>query len=345
MQQANNKPVKATHRLEPKVTVTLGIIALLSLGIFGFRYTMHKSCKNFRISIEATNALNAENFYTEVPIAFSCDAAKDDKCEWSFGTADKKKATGRYVTFSYAEPGQYLIELTVNDQCKEYRFLTVTKAPRIIDPSLIPRIICPQTIEFGKPAVFRDSTPAAKSWEWRFGESGQVDAMGKKVSYIFTTPGVKTVTLVINGNPDAYATCQVFVKPKELPKTNPNASGNILLPPINDKPTSHPLTTSQGSQVAISDADFQAMMAQVVKGKKFPSDFIPYMCGGNIQLPVSYKETGEKTKTMTFEQACREIEVIKDRKIKGVEVTLQRDPGTNCINGMSIKVSKKRGLF
>jgi hypothetical protein len=333
----DGRSIKTTPRLDSGVMITMVIIAVISLGVFGFRYYSHKPCK------PATISINATNFYTGIPLRFSSTASKDDKCDWSFGTKDNKKSSGQFVTFSYDEPGQYLIELTVNDNCKEYQFITIGKAPKMVNPALVPKIICPtQIIEVGKPVVFKDSTPAARTWEWRFGEGDKIDAMTQTAIYTFQSAGFKTVTLVVNGKTEAFASCQVFVNEKSAPKLK-NTGGNILLPPINDTPKTKSLK-NQNNKTA-TDAEIQAIMDQVVQGKKFVSDLTPYLCGNNVKIPVTYKVTGSKQKTIALEEACKDLADIKYRKIREVRVTPKRDPGTNCISSMDIYVRKKKGII
>jgi PKD repeat protein len=339
---ADNKSLRASNRLDAKVFLTLAIVTVISLAVFGFRFATTPRCKNLTLVFQTANSTDANTAFTGTPVRFSCNATKDDNCEWAFGTKDNKTSSGQFVTFSYSEPGQYLVELTVNGVCHEFKFINILKAPKIINSLQLPKIICPvQMIEIGKPVTFKDSTADAKSWEWRFGESEKVDATTKEATYTFKTTGFKTVTLIVNGKPESYATCQVFVNEKAA--AQPKTGGDIMLPPIDDKPKSDPLKS--GNKVTISDDDFNKMMEQVVHGVKYASDFAPYLCGGNLQIPVNYKVSGSKEKVMSFELVCRDLEEMKTKKIRKVTISLQRDPGTNCINGMTINVDRKHGIL
>lgn len=331
--QAVKKPVSAGYRLDPKVIITMSVVALLSLGIFGFRYMTNKPCTPVQLSIDATN------FYTGTPIRFSSTAGANDKSEWSVGDPEGKILTGQTVVYTYAEPGQYMIELTVNGRCKEYKYVTIEKAPKIIDPDLIPRILCPTLeVEIGKPVSFKDSTLKATSWEWRFGETGAVDAITQIATYTFTKPGLTIVTLVINGNPDLHASCRVFVKDKPVAGM---PGGGPAVPNIGDMVKSQPETepiNDANKPPAITDKDFSAMLQEVVKGKQFASGFTTYLCD-YLKMPVKYKVEGEREKTISFEEMCADLKGMK--RVKKIISTLNVDQVNGCIVGLSIKVDRR----
>jgi hypothetical protein len=330
--QAVKKSVSAGYRLDPKVIITMLVIAIISIGIFGFRYMSHKPCKPVEISIDATN------FYTGTPIRFSCTAGKSDDCKWSVGDQSGKKLNGQIVVYTYTEPGQYMIELAVNDRCKEYKYLTIEKAPKILDPDLVPRIICSETeVELGQEVVFKDSTPKATSWEWRFGETGAVDDIKQVAPYKFTTPGMKTVTLVINGNPDLNATYKIYVKEKAgatgpMGPALPNI-GNIVKP----EPEAEPINMANRPP-AITDQQFSDMLGEVVKGKQFASNFAVYLCE-YLKMPVKYKVEHEKEKTISFEEMCSNLKGMK--RVKKVTSWLTIDASNGCITGISVRVDRR----
>jgi hypothetical protein len=339
---SDNKSLRASSRLDAKVLITLIAVTVVCLGIFGFRYATTPSCKNLTIVFQTASSADANTAYTGTPVRFSCNVAKNDVCLWSFGTKDNKTSAGQFVTFSYTDPGQYLVKLEVNGTCKEYKFINILKAARVVNSLQMPKIMCPaQNVEIGKPVTFSDSTADAKTWEWRFGESEKVDATTRTATYTFKTTGFKTVTLVVNGRAESFATCQIVVGEKAI--AAPKTGGDIMLPPIDDKPKSDPLKA--GTAVMISDQDFNKMMDEVVHGTKYASDFAPYLCGHNLQISVKYKVSGSKEKEMSFELVCRDLEEMKTKKIRKVTISLQRDPGTNCINGMTVNVDKKHGIL
>lgn len=330
--QAAKKAVSAGYRLDPKVIITMSVIALISIGIFGFRYMSHTPCKPVQVTIDATN------FYTGTPIRFSCTAGKNDKCDWSVGDPEGKTFTGETILYTYTEPGQYMIELTVNGSCKEYKYVTIEKAPKILDPDLIPHIIAsaPET-EIGKEVVFTDSTLKATSWEWRFGETGGIDDVKQTAVYKFTTPGLKIVSLVINGNPDLNATYKIYVKDKTsdggpVGPAVPNI-GNIVKP----EPESEPINDANRPP-ALTDQQFSDMLHEVVKGKQFATGFTVYLCD-YLKMPVKYKVEGEREKTISFEEMCSDLKGMK--RVKKIISKLNVDQANGCIVGLSIKVDRR----
>lgn len=332
--QTSKKPVSAGYRLDPKVIITMSLVAVVAIGIFGFRFMSNKPCKPVTMSIDATT------YNTGTPIRFTSTAGANDKSEWSVGDPSGKILTGQTVVYTYTEPGQYMIELTVNDRCKEYQYLTIEKAPKFIDPDLVPHIIASaQEIEIGKEVVFTDSTKKATQWEWRFGETGAVDDVKQTAKYSFTTPGVKTVTLVINGNPDLNTTYKIFVKDKPLA---PGQSlGGAPLPNIGDavkpKPETEPINLANRPP-AITDQQFSAMLEDVVKGKQFASAFSVYLCD-YLKLPIKYKVEGDKEKTISFEEMCADLKGMK--RVKKIITRLNIQESTGCIIDAWIKVDRR----
>ena len=337
----STKPIRSGYQFDAKVIITMIVVTLGALAIFGFRIMTHRPCSPVKINIDAANRIDSLHFYTNMPLRFSCDAQKNDVCAWTFGTKDNKKSTGQFVSFSYNEPGQYLIRVTVNGQCSESRYITISKAPKLVDRSLMPIIICPSgPIEVGKPVEFKDSSRDARSWQWQFGETDKIDATSQQAVYIFQSPGNKTVSLVINGNTDVPAICQVIVKEKEIKNTRTSAA--ILNQNLQDKPTTDPLTVKVGPKKTITQTEFQALIQEVIDGTKMASDFIDYFCELGLKTPVDYKVSRSKRKQLTFEEACRELKQMKERRIKGVGVIQETDPITKCITRLTIDVSKTR---
>jgi hypothetical protein len=330
--QTAKKPVSAGHRLDPKVVITLLAVAVVSLVIFGFRFMSNKPCKPVDIAIDATS------LYTGVPIRFSCTAGAKDDCKWVVGDPQGKILSGQTALYTYTEPGQYLIELTVNDRCKEYKYLTIEKAPKFIDPDLIPHIICPQTVDMGKPVIFRDSTRKATSWEWRFGETGAIDAVTSTATYTFNRPGLAIVTLVVNGNPDLNAQCKVFVNDKSAAATN--ASGPPL-PNIGSAIKAQPNTEELSKSTrppAITSEEFSNMLMEVVKGKLVASAFSIYLCD-YLTIPVKYKVEGSREKTVSFQDACSDLLGMK--RVKKIVSNLGVQESTGCMTDITIRVEKR----
>jgi hypothetical protein len=320
----------------------MSVVALLAIGIFGFRYMSNKPCKEVTILPEAVNSKLLENgdfiTFTGTPVRFTSTATPSDESEWSFGDGTGKTLAGQTVVYTFTEPGQFVVELTVNDRCKEFKYVTVQKTQKLIDPDLIPHIIASaQEIDLGKEVVFTDSTKKATQWEWRFGETGAIDDVKQTAKYAFTTSGVKTVTLVINGNPDLNTTYKIFVKDKPLA---PGQSAGAL-PNIGDavkaKPETDPINLANRPP-AITDQQFSAMLEEVVKGKQFATAFSVYLCD-YLKLPIKYKVEGDKEKTVSFEEMCADLKGM--RRVKKIITRLNIQESTGCIIDAWIKVDRR----
>ena len=340
--QTVKKTVSAGYRLDPRVIITLSVVALVSIGVFGFRYMSNKPCKEVTILPDASgSSMDRGEFitFTETPIRFTSSATDRDECEWSVGDGSVK-LTGKTVVYTYKEPGQYVIELTVNGRCKEYLYVTAKKAPKFVDPDLIPHIIASaQEIDMGKEVIFTDSTKKATTWEWRFGETGAVDDVKQTATYKFTTPGVKTVTLVINGNPDLNTTYKIFVKDKPLlpGQSAPGSALPNIGVAVKPQPETEPINQANRPP-AITDQQFSAMLEDVVKGKQFASAFSAYFCD-YLKIPVKYKVEGDKEKTISFEEMCADLKGMK--RVKKIISRISIQESTGCIVEAWIKVDRR----
>jgi hypothetical protein len=158
------------------------------------------------------------------------------------------------------------------------------------------------------------------------------------VTYAFTTPGVKTVTLVINGNPDLNTTYKIFVKDRPLA---PGQNGGVPLPNIGVGVKPQPETEPIGQAnrpPAITDQQFSAMLEDVVKGKQFATAFSVYLCD-YLKLPVKYKVEGDKEKTVSFEEMCSDLKGMK--RVKKIITRLNVQESTGCIIDAWIKIDRR----
>lgn len=337
-QQRSKYPVS----LQGNVILSMIIVTVLSLGVIAFRYKTQEPCTPGVIKATSNSEHSHENaFHAGEPIRFSCASKKDETYEWTFGDDAMQKIEGPVALYSFAAPGKYTVILTVNGNCTTTKEINVVKAPVATNPLLIPKFLCPQTAEVGKPVTFKDSTTNANSWEWRFGESSSVDATTPVATYTYNTPGYKTVVLVVNGKLESSGSCKIYVSPKSTPNNTNQPKKQIdpsLLPVIKDKPDSKPLNESTAAP-DLPPAQCVDLMMQVLKHEKNMDAFSPYFCG-NTSIPVTYND-----QNMTFDAMMAELGKVKVKKIKDIIIVRMDKGANNCITSLVIKARIKTGLF
>lgn len=347
-----NKKIQSAY-LDEKVIFTMIITALLGLIVTGFQYKNYESCIDFNIRAKANH------FRTDEPIRFETDAIYAKDFSWDFGDNEQTETNINSAVHSFNQPGEYTVSVTVNGSCTEYKTVYIAKAQKLDNPLLIPQFVCPQSAEVGKPVTFQDTTAGARSWEWRFGETASIDATSSTASYTYKTPGLKTISLVLNGDPKQMGVCKVYVNEKNVPPpTNrlpPRTGGGGRQPSLVIVPAKPGTPTLEEQQnevppavkeapkpqgITISKKDFETKLRGVVNNLFTAQDFSQYICS-NMNLPVSLN--GQE---ITFTQFCNKLASISnDKKIKQLNVQQIKNGETNCIIGLNVNLKLKQGFL
>lgn len=341
-----NKKKLLPSYLDDKVVFSMIGVTLISFFIMAYKYKTYTPCQDFTIDAKSPTG----HFYTGEIIRFATAGAKSfKKWEWHFGDEEIDRTAVSYASHAYDQPGEYTITVTANGTCTEYRTIVITRAPVIENPLLIPKIICPQSAEVGKAVSFSDTTNGATQWEWRFGETGTVDATSRAASYVYTSPGIKSISLIVNNDPRQYISCKVMVNlpAPEAPKNRPPAGGGRQIV-INAKPETDPLepepVTNKPPEIVkapeISFQQFEANLKAVSNGYKTAEDFAPYLCDNlNVQTLLN----GE---SLTFRELCNKFASFKSsKKIKQLSVHLTKNSQSNCIILVTVVLKKRENLI
>lgn len=344
-----NKKAQSVY-LDDKVVLTMIVLSLLALMVSAFRYKNHESCMAFNIKIKA------EYYQTGEPIHFETDAMFAREYHWDFGDNETAETKLRSAIHTFNIPGEYTVALTTNGQCTEYKTIYITRAPKMQNPLLMPTFVCPQQAETGKPVTFTDTTAGARNWEWRFGETASIDATSSTASYVYKTPGLKTISLVLNNNPLQMAVCKVFVNEPQSatkPRENNAARGRQQSPIIvvQAKPVTPSLNEQVNEQPAakepprphaqsISRQDIEGKLRMVASNFFSAEGFAPYLCN-NLNIPVSVNG-----KELTFIEFCNQLRELKgEKKIKELNVQQIKSSETNCIISLNVSMKLKKGFL
>ncbi len=309
--------------------ITIGITA----SVFAFRYINHVPCEVVDFDI------NAKEFRVGEIIRFKDNTQGAIEREWNFGDSSKI-GTGVTPFHTFEKPGEYEVLLMINGKCEGVKTVTIKDKVFILDSTKLARFKVPSSIKVGEVLRPKDETKEAFKWEWRFGETAEVNSTKKNPQYIYETPGLKTITLVVN-NDIKYATKK---KINVLPnKKKASAPKRRITRPTNTGPTIKyaPTDAIKDAPEAefrapnISNRDFALKIMSVAKEKASAKDFTDYLCD-KLQLPMTSR--GKRT---TFVEFC---DKIKGKNIKIKDLKIFRNKKNNCIEYITIDYSKK-GLF
>ena len=296
-------------------------LLLATISVFGFILLMkvinHSPCS------EVVFDIKAQRYVVGELVQFEDKTESSENWYWEFG--DQASASTKEALHIYNSPGEYTVKLIVNDNCEFSKSVVIKERTVIIDSTKFPVFEIPSKIRMGRTLFVEDQTKDATSWEWRFGETAGANATTKKAQYNFTSPGLKTVSLIVNGNLNYITKKKIEV----LPEIKKNSSDLGLNNDQNSRKKS-PKTVP-----FIDEIEFANKLLLVSQGRMSPKQFSDYLCGDlNKQVIANEKPT-------TFLLFC---EKIFEKKIKIKKIELFRDEGSNCIKTLTIDY-RKSGWF
>lgn len=250
------------------------------------------------------------------------------------------------VVHQFRDAGTYTVTLEMNGQCVATKDVVISKRKILISPELIPAINFPKNIRVGDEVVFSNDSPFAKSWQWSFGETTQIDGTSKSETYTFKRPGEKTVLLVVNSDRRHEAKQRVTVLPAKKERTRrptvrkPDPIETVLNTHIDEKPEELPPPVEKPEdkieRIEISSDEIRQMLISYSTRNIDDRAIRSYFCYSSI--PVFNKGGSRKTVNQLFNE-------IRDVKIELKDLRLVRDSKTGCIKSMTIDMRTKKGLF
>ncbi|WP_281234468.1 PKD domain-containing protein [Flavobacterium gelatinilyticum] len=342
-------------KIELRVIAVFVISLLIGLIIFLIQFFKHIDCDNAKFYILA------DHFQSEEPIEFYDKTPNAKSWKWDFGDGTSSD-TRKHTFHPYKKPGKYIVALTINGECTHTRELII-KDKYILDKLGTPQIISSKVITVGQPTYFYAHAENAKTWEWSFGENRGIDEISSNPVYTFSSPGEKTITLVINGNFSRVAKKVIYVHPRVIKKTNPldvtsyvyeKKAETFSLPrgsakkdPLEDMLQYVPVAPKNKTQndtvipikkaPKISEDQFEILLNKVAEGSKVKDDFSDFLCE-DLEIPVVKNDND----LLTFAQLCAGI---KGKKIKIESIRLNKDKTSNCVKGLSINYKVKKYLI
>ncbi len=328
--------------IDNRVFWSMAVCAAISLTVLAFRIKNYEPCSTIEIGVKQGP------LYVGELIQFKAITKSNKKnIQWNFGDEIQPNKDGYTVNHTFYTAGRYEVFLNTENQCSAFKTIYVMEAPIVEDEHLKPNFTGPLTVEVGSPAVFEDATPNANQWEWRFGESNDVDATKQKVSYTFKTTGPKTVILTVNEH--MQDELMVLVTPKELGKTEENTRIPKPAPKRHEPITPQERPQSETIPETLEEIEkpetrlpnvaikqLESMVIGMVEGKKTMEDLYIYSCDGQ-NMQVNYNG-----KIISIRKLLMELEEMKsENKIKSLKVTVEKDPIRNCIKNMNISLKKK----
>jgi hypothetical protein len=217
------RPTKNSGQNRVFIFGALGIIVIVAIIL------LLKTCRKADCPEPAEFTVVAEQLITDIEIEFrDAYGSAAESWEWDFGdsSAISTEQAPRHV---YRKAGIYVVTLTINESCPVSKTIEILQA--VVEGPVVKEYVQaliegPVGIVYvNEPVQFFDKTPGAvTSWDWEFGESGEIDSHEQSPFYTFTQKGKHTVVLTVNGNQSEPAYFDVDVQKKMPTTTTPAPS-------------------------------------------------------------------------------------------------------------------------
>lgn len=330
---SENKNI-ATH-LDGSVIQLFIAVFLIATTTWAFRYANSEPCD------EVSFVHTASAYRVGEIIKFRDETEGALEWKWDFGDGSEI-VSQKSPLHIFNKEGDFEVRLVINNRCEKVETLSIEKKLMVLDSTKLPKFKLPKTVSVGQILKVEDETEDAFSWEWRFGETASANASTKMAEYVYEEPGLKTVSLIVNGNLTYIQKKKINVLPlpesKEKIKKNSRKRRDKRLD-LNQAPEGIEAEEikEEKPDVApfITTGNFENKIKMVASGKTNPQVFSEFFCGDTNPL---VEVNGRNT---TFLDFC---EKISGEKIKIKSLNLIRKAESNCITSFTI-VYKKSGLF
>ncbi|MBU2997474.1 PKD domain-containing protein [Cellulophaga baltica] len=329
-----------TH-FDRNVFLTFLVLLCVGLILISFKINSKVDCTN------ADFKIISNSFTTEDLIEFNSIDGSGVEWKWNFGDKSETKYQSN-VVHQFQKPGTYKISLQVNGQCEVEKEVVISEKKILISPELIPNIILPRNVRVGDEVVFSNDSDFAKTWQWSFGETLSIDGIKQEEKYTFTSPGEKTILLVVNGDRRHEAKQRITVLEKRESTRRPVRATPIYDPieqvldnSIPDAlPDPDPVPEEDKKpeikKIVVSSDDIKQKLVGYSNRSIDDRAIREYFCYSSI--PV-FNNSGERH---TINQL---FNAIRDKKIEVNNIKLVKNNKTGCIVSMTIDMKIKKGLF
>jgi PKD repeat protein len=334
---------RITSHIDPMVLYTFLALLVISITLLAFQASNRVDCAPAGIILASQHNAGKHNaFSTGEVITFKADI-KNSHVSWNFGDSTDE-AQGVQVYHAFNKAGNYTITLE-NGKCEWKQEVTIVNAiadnTPVADNDNYPAIEGPSEVIAGRAAVFTNSSSFAQKWQWQLLQKGAEVHTGKSVTFTFSSPGERILSLIVNGDTSKMVTKHIQVFPAEQ---GPHRDDHFEPMPFPEDKQPEPAAPAAPAAPekpkvpAVSDDEFKFMLGQVVDKQKNAGDFSAYLCD-NLSARVLLNDKD----TDTFAHFCSRIRGKKRFKIELVNLIKDQN---GCVKEIRIRYDKKfLGIF
>jgi hypothetical protein len=299
------------------IYIILGVLSLLFGSIVLFKLLSANKCNEFNFSVPSSAM-------TEQKISFA-DSTDDAKSWlWDFGDGSYG-STLQNPTHSYTKAGKYIVKLTINGKCDDFKDINVE--PKPMTALELAHIQGPSEAKVGQGVKFTEITEGATAYEWLFSESGKVDSREKSPTYAFKSVGYKTITVYVTSPKGrTTGTLTVNVKDKDVAIVAPSNPA-----PVDNTPK---YTTQEKKDIFLNNFTTFVTTTDDATRQKSMEKFRQFICGADA--PV-YKNGKDAVGIILF---CKDLQ-NKNKYCKVKSMTIDWNDGADCLKAVHLDYKEK----
>lgn len=319
--------------IDKKVFNFFIIIFLVASVSFSFRYANYEPCSEVLFSFD-NNEIRAGNV-----VQFKDISEDAKKWEWDFGDGTEIKGQKEQLHI-FEKEGDYKVRLLINNKCERIEMVHVKPKIILLDSTKLPIFSLPESIKVGQRLIVTDETENSSSWEWRFGETANVNAMTKTTEYFYKEPGLKTVSLIVNDDINYISEKKIMVMPSRKVENrvlefNNEQNSSVLdipdAPPeellsIPDAPPEEILELSD-TPLSLTDQNLKLKFQKVIVGQMTSQSFSELFCNDRNPLIQA------NGRSYTYNSFCKDI---KGKNIVIENIKFYKNNDMNCITSFNI---------
>lgn len=331
---------RITSHIDPLVLFTFLGLLVISGVILAVQANSKEDCTVVNITMAGRQlAGKTPTFTLGDVVTFSADRP-GKTYTWYFGDSTQQ-LQGQQVKHPFTKAGSFTITLSAKGcSWRQEVVITPPLRPRSdLSPQadVFPTINGETEVLTGRTYTYSNNSPWATRWQWRLQQANGTLYTGSSVSYTFSTPGTRRLTLIVNGDSSKAVTIDIHVS-QGGPRQPTRPFNEPPPPPPPPPPPADSVRKAEPTVPRIGEPEFKSMLEQVTRRQKSAADFSEFLCGNlNCSVLLNDKEHS------SFAEFCNRIS-RKKGKYKIETVNLVKN-AKGCITEIRIIYDKKGWLF
>ena len=192
----NSRNQIKTH-FDSNIIIFFLFFFIFSCGLLAFKSSNEEKCLVDEFTVEGDSFVEGEI------LIFSDTSDGSYSWKWDFGDANDVSYKSK-VAHVFKKAGVYKVKLVINNTCNLEKSIKIIGKNKVeIKPVVVPKLAvnftAPESVYKGEQIQFSDKTANARTWQWKFDKNDFSSSDLKSPTHTYNTAGLKTVTLIVNG--------------------------------------------------------------------------------------------------------------------------------------------------